>query len=138
MEPGLSGKADAILTSLRLASVIVTQRGMQSSWSSSTCALTPPFARRNFAHGNISRHRLIVVESSDSSVCLKRNFRLRAPNPFSLAEPPERCREKFLIQLGGPPPIGISQRGFVRSRPDSEVNQFAHTTGKPVADFSQV
>jgi hypothetical protein len=33
--------------------------------------------------------------------------------------------------------VGISQRGFIRRHADSEVNQFAQTTGKPVADLAQ-
>ena len=29
-----------------------------------TCAFTPPFLLRNFAHGNVARHNEIVVESN--------------------------------------------------------------------------
>jgi hypothetical protein len=34
-------------------------------------------------------------------------------------------------------PIGISQRGLIGGHADSEVNQFAQTTGKPVADLAR-
>ncbi len=44
--------------------------------------LDAALGRRNFAQGNISRHRLMVVQSNDSSLFLKRNVRLRGPNPF--------------------------------------------------------
>src|ERR1700686_1638285 len=33
--------------------------------------------------------------------------------------------------------IGIRQRGFIGCHVDAEVNQFAHTTGKSVADLAQ-
>ena len=56
-----------------LASVTVMNAGRCPAWSSATCAFTPPFVRRNFAHGNIARHRSITVESSEYSGFLNRN-----------------------------------------------------------------
>ncbi|HEY8669634.1 MAG TPA: hypothetical protein VIL63_02240, partial [Terriglobales bacterium] len=45
--------------------------------------------------------------------------------------------EQILIQRGGPMLVGIRQRRFIRRYADAEVNQFAQTTGKPVADLAQ-
>jgi hypothetical protein len=43
----------------------------------------------------------------------------------------------FLIKLRGTMPVGIGQRGFIRRHVDSQVDQFAQRTGKPIADFAQ-
>ena len=79
----------------------------------------------------------MVVESSDSSLFLKRNLRLRSPQPLFVAEPPEGRIKQLLIQRRGPMLVGIRQRGFIRRHADSEMNQLAQTTGQPVADLAQ-
>ena len=63
--------ARAASMSAVLASVTFMNASRCPAWSSATCAFTPPFVRRNFAHGNIDRHRSIAVESSEYSGFLK-------------------------------------------------------------------
>ena len=65
--------ARAASMSAVLASVTVMNAGRCPAWSSATRAFSPPFVRRNFAHGNIDRHRSITVESSEYSGFLNRN-----------------------------------------------------------------
>src|SRR4051812_41892349 len=79
----------------------------------------------------------MVVESSDSSLFLKRNFRLRAPNPLFIAEALERRIKQLLIQLCGPVFISIREGGFVGRFPDPEMNQFAQAATQTIADLTQ-
>ena len=73
---------------------------------------TPPLARRNLAHGNSFRHSEIVVESSESSLFLKRKLLLALSQSFFVAEPVERGVEQIPVQLGGSVFVGIREGGI--------------------------
>ena len=73
MLPFGSFRVRAASMSAALPPVTVTNAGRCPEWSSATRAFSPPFVRRNLAHGNTDRHRSITVESSECSGCLKRN-----------------------------------------------------------------
>ena len=79
----------------------------------------------------------MVVESSESSLFLKRNFFLRCPSPCFVAEPVERGVEQILEQLGGPVFVGIGKGGFIGSLDDAEMNQFTQATAQAVANLAE-
>src|ERR1035441_8750222 len=64
-------------------------------------SLTPPLARRNLAHGKSARHNEMVVESSESSLFLKRNFFLRCPNPSSSRNLASAVKNRSSYNLAG-------------------------------------
>ena len=59
-------------------------------------------AQRN--SGRVERKQLVL---------LKRNFFLRCPKSFFVAEPVERGVEQILVQLGGSVFVGIREGGFI-------------------------
>ena len=65
-------RACAAPMSAVLASVTVMNAGRWPAWSSAT-RLQPALRPPDFAHGNIDRHRSIIVESSEYSGFLNRN-----------------------------------------------------------------
>ena len=67
----------------------------------------------------------------------KTELSLAQPQALFLAKPPQERVKQFLVEFRRSIFVGLRQRGFIRSRPDSQVHQFAHTTGKPVADLAQ-
>ena len=99
--------------------------------------MTPPLALRNLAHGNSPRHSVMVVESSDNSLFLKRNFCLREPQSFFVAESLQRRIKQILIQFRRPVFVGIGEGGLVGGFADAEMNQFAQTTAQAIADLAQ-
>jgi hypothetical protein len=65
----------------------------------------PPLARRNLAHGNIARHNEVVVESSESSLFLKRNLCCLPPSaccPRKLSVAPGKTGKGPKWCRGGP------------------------------------
>jgi len=62
---------------------------------------------------------------------------LAQPQALFFAKPPQDRVKQFLVKFRRPMLVGVRQGGFIRGRPDSQVNQFAKATGKPVADLAQ-
>src|SRR6266852_3972166 len=61
---GLRRDRSRRFTSCTLPSVTQTNKGMLPCRSISVCSFTAPLRSRKRAHGNIARHRSMVVESS--------------------------------------------------------------------------
>ena len=99
--------------------------------------MTPPLARRNLAHGNNVRQSEMVVESSESSLFLKRNLCLRAPEPLLFAEPRQRGQEQILEQGCRAVFVGIGQGGAARRLGDAQMHQPPQAAAQAVADLAQ-
>ena len=99
--------------------------------------MTPPLARRNLAQGNRVRHSEMVVESSESSLFLKRNLCWRPPSACCSRKRASSGPEQVLEQRGGTVLVGVGQGGVVGRLGDAHMHQLAQAAGQAVADLAQ-
>ena len=79
----------------------------------------------------------MVVESSESSLFLKRNLCWCAPQPALGAETLCQGPEQVFEEFGGAMGVRVRQIEFAGPSVDAQMDQLAQRAGQAVADFAQ-
>lgn len=80
------------------------------------------------------QHRLMVVESSNNGLFLKRNFALRRPIPLLIPESPRRTDPHTAWRAG----VRWRKTALTCSAlADAEINQLPQTAIEPITNFPQ-